>query len=559
MKKGLAISLFLIISLLLIQSGDNIVSADNGLQAGISIAGRQFIIFGQDASPRPGLWEATGNFDGSFTVSSDGTNITDLSGSFATDLCGDIDVPGDLDPPAETTISNDEFSILMNESGTTNFLSISGTFTSETTMEGDYGWGVDGCGLGGRLMIEAAWKEDSPILTTEPPPATTEPPPVTTEPPPTTELPPTGKLVMPVVIVVEADESIMPKPGHWIGSGNFEGSFSVSQDSIKITNLSGSFDTYTCGKIDVPGDLDPPTEIAIVGNKFSITMTESGSTNFLNIEGTFTADTMVVGDYAWGVDGCGFGGRILFAAAWQDDTVPTPTPTPESLFESVLYMPNETGYAFIPDNNSLDLGVGENEDFTIEAFFYVPDLDYDDNFVDLITRKDESYSFYISFNNGQPDWILFEIWTTLFDSVKLGVETDISVGWHHVVAVYDNEFTENEDMLAIFLDGNRIAYSPDENLHVDWATGIPNSIWKQEIGGVQGGQGFYGYLEEIRLSSVVRYSGATYTVPTEPFVADADTRALWHFNETPGSTVFADGSSYGNDLTGGDGAQTYQP
>jgi hypothetical protein len=48
-------------------------------------------------------------------------------------------------------------------------------------------------------------------------------------------------------------------------------------------------------------------------------------------------------------------------------------------------------------------------------------------------------------------------------------------------------------------------------------------------------------------------------VPTEPFLADADTRALWHFNETPGSTVFADDSSYVNDLTGGDGAQTFQP
>jgi hypothetical protein len=308
-------------------------------------------------------------------------------------------------------------------------------------------------------------------------------------------------------------------------------------------------------------------------------MSEAGTSTHINIEGTFISPTMLVGGYYWGVDGCGSGGPILFAAEWQDNSVtpsqtntptPTTTPTPtqtstptstkEPLFETVLYMPDETGYAAIPDNNSLDLGVGDGEDFTIDAFFYVPDLEYDDNFVDLITRKDESYSFYISFNNGNPDYITFEVWTTLFNTYKLSSKiNEIPVGWHHVAAVYDNEFTESEDTLAIYLDGDRVAYSPEGTIQIDLTPGIPNSIRKLEIGGVQGGQGFYGYLEEIQLSSVVRYSGATYTVPTEPFVADADTRALWHFDETPGSTAFADASSYGNNLIGGDGAQTFKP
>jgi len=76
---------------------------------------------------------------------------------------------------------------------------------------------------------------------------------------------------------------------------------------------------------------------------------------------------------------------------------------------------------------------------------------------------------------------------------------------------------------------------------------------------VVGNSGLYGYIEEIRLSSIVRYSGPTYTVPTEPFITDANTRAVWHFDETPGSTVFEDASSYNNDLIGEDGAQTYNP
>lgn len=661
MKKGLAISLFLVISLLLIQSGNDLVQAKDGIERGIKIAGYQFILFDLEANPQPGLWEGTGNFDGSFTVSADSTKITNLNGSFDTDLCGEIDVPGDLNPPAETTISNDDFTIFMEESGTLNFLSIKGTFTSDTTMEGDFGWGVDGCGFGGRISIDATWKEDKTTPTTEPPTPTTEPI-------PTTEPPPMGKLVLSMVIRVEATNNA--KPGQWVGSGNFDGLFTVSADSSRIMDFSGSFNTFTCGKIAVPGDLDPPAEIAISGNKFSITMSEAGTTDFLNIEGTFTSDTTMIGDYGWSVDGCGMGGRILFAAEWQNGSTSTPTPEPgqwkgtgnfdgtftvsensslitnlsgsfdtltcgkiavpgdlappaetsisdnefsilmeesgtlnflsiegsfpftttmegdfgwgvdgcgiggrnsigadwftetlttDSLFETILYMPEETGYATIPDNDSLDLGVGDGEDFTIEVFFYVPDLDYDDTFADLIARKKESYSLSISFNNGQPDWIIFEIWTDLFNSVNFGIPLDIQTGWHHLAAVYDNEFTENEDMLAIFFDGDRIGYSPDETLHVDWTPGIPNSLRKLEVGGVQGGQGFYGYLEEIRQSSIVRYNGSTYTVPTEPFTTDANTRALWHFNEIPGSITFADDSIYNNDLTGGDGAQTYKP
>lgn len=231
-----------------------------------------------------------------------------------------------------------------------------------------------------------------------------------------------------------------------------------------------------------------------------------------------------------------------------------------ALFDSVLYMAADTGYALVGDNASLDLGVGDGEDFTIEAFFFVPDLEYDDFYTDILARKRDSFSFYISFNADQHDWILFEITTAGGGNVKLSYSSNLQVGWHHVAASYDNEYTETEDALAIFLDGTRVAYSPDDISHVDWTPGIPNSSQPLEVGGVVGGRaGFNGYLEEIRVSDVIRYSGATYSVPTEPFGTDANTAALWHFDEIAGSTSFGDASSYGNDLTGYLGAQTYNP
>lgn len=238
---------------------------------------------------------------------------------------------------------------------------------------------------------------------------------------------------------------------------------------------------------------------------------------------------------------------------------PTSTATPLPLFGTVLSITVESGYADSPDNASLDLGREDGEDFTIETFFYVPDLNYDDDFVDMLIRKDHSYSLYISFNSGSPDWLSFKLWTGFDTSVVLSYASDLSVGWHHVAAVFDNEFTENEDLMAIYLDGNRVAYSPDENIHVDWTPGILNSSSDLAVGGVPFGKaGFNGLIDEMRFSDVVRYSDASYMVPTVPFAKDTNTQALWHFDEAAGSTSFVDDSSNTNSLAGHD-AQTSNP
>jgi hypothetical protein len=60
-------------------------------------------------------------------------------------------------------------------------------------------------------------------------------------------------------------------------------------------------------------------------------------------------------------------------------------------------------------------------------------------------------------------------------------------------------------------------------------------------------------IEELRISRTLRYNTYNYTVPYAPFTNDADTRALWHFNEPAGSTSFSDSSSNGNALTGYNG------
>ncbi len=47
---------------------------------------------------------------------------------------------------------------------------------------------------------------------------------------------------------------------------------------------------------------------------------------------------------------------------------------------------------------------------------------------------------------------------------------------------------------------------------------------------------FSGWLDEVRFSNVIRYAG-TFTPPAAPFVPDASTKALYHFDEGSGELV----------------------
>ena len=106
----------------------------------------------------------------------------------------------------------------------------------------------------------------------------------------------------------------------------------------------------------------------------------------------------------------------------------------------------------------------------------------------------------------------------------------------------------------LYLNGNRVAI----NDSYDWTPGLINSSSPLYVGGINGGAPFNGMTEEIRFSRIVRYSNATYTVPTLPFTLDANTRALWRFNESVGSTSFGDIAN-GNTLTGHNGAHIINP
>jgi len=220
---------------------------------------------------------------------------------------------------------------------------------------------------------------------------------------------------------------------------------------------------------------------------------------------------------------------------------------------NILLLDGIDDYASAPDSATLDLGIGAAEDFTIETFFYVPDLT--NTTTDILALKRGAYSLYILYSDTIQDRFIFSIYygPLTSDYLYIFYNLDLTVGWHHVAAVYDNEFTGTDDLLALYFDGNQV----QTGVGFDITPGTYNSSSALNIGASNGVNPVKGWMEEVRFSNTVRYS-SSYAVPTAPFVSDANTRALWHFDEAAGATTFFDSSGNGNTLSGLNGAQTNQ-
>jgi plastocyanin len=221
-------------------------------------------------------------------------------------------------------------------------------------------------------------------------------------------------------------------------------------------------------------------------------------------------------------------------------------------FGNVLVLDGIDDYANIPDNATLDLGDADGEDLTVEAFFYVPNES--NATTDVIFYKGSAYVLSVIFRTTSADTVRFQFWSTNVTSNILSNDTNITAGWHHVAAVFDNEFTGSNDRVAIYLDGAEFANSTA----FEYTPGLNNSTNLLAVGANSGAVPLEGWLDEARFSQSVRYTGP-YSVPTSPFSNDANTRALWHFDEAAASTSFADSSGNGNTLTGQNGAQTGTP
>jgi hypothetical protein len=132
--------------------------------------------------------------------------------------------------------------------------------------------------------------------------------------------------------------------------------------------------------------------------------------------------------------------------------------------------------------------------------------------------------------------------------------------WHRLALVI--EPSGDDRIVSIYLDGIRKditdqpvdpfdppVYSPTITIPaaeianvIIGGTSVPMSLGGTSIVGST--TKLRGYVDELRLSNTVRYSGSNYNISEFPFVNDANTISLLHFNGTAESTTFNDSGQF---------------
>lgn len=176
------------------------------------------------------------------------------------------------------------------------------------------------------------------------------------------------------------------------------------------------------------------------------------------------------------------------------------------------------------DNNS---GLSFTGDFTIEAFVYLTSLESYAGIIDLRSGATQTnYAF------GFANW---EGFYRLFWMQQGGMtfsSAPVMLGrWMHVAVV------RSGSSIRFYIDGVR-----DEAVITNSSTITANATTPL-IGRLIDGQGYRlnGFLEELRVSNIARYSGETFPVPASPFADNhQNSTLLLHGDGENGSQVFTD-------------------
>jgi alpha-tubulin suppressor-like RCC1 family protein len=216
-------------------------------------------------------------------------------------------------------------------------------------------------------------------------------------------------------------------------------------------------------------------------------------------------------------------------------------------FNGWLVLDGTDKYASAPFQSDLDLRGGS---FTVEMWLKLSDAILSRSGTYSIYPLQQEYSFWFRLGKDQrlnpnPPPPYFYYGCNWFARYGANVTTcnnySIGTSWGHFAGVYD-AVTGNTNL---YWNGQWIGGgNPSEDTYTPGALLIN---W--------GADNLVGLIDEIRISDVVRYSD-DFVRPSAPFACDANTKALWHFDEPEGSTVFHDTCGDDNYLTGYNGAYT---
>jgi hypothetical protein len=128
--------------------------------------------------------------------------------------------------------------------------------------------------------------------------------------------------------------------------------------------------------------------------------------------------------------------------------------------------------------------------------------------------------------------------------------------WHHIAfQVADRQTAWICDSTSSLLNQGISSIIDDLSKIPDWTKdfvlgGYGENLLSQEC--LWGS--FAGYIDEVRISDIPRYDINKLPIPQGKFEPDANTIALWHFDESRGRGIFKDSSLNKYDLIGKNGA-----
>jgi glucose/arabinose dehydrogenase len=139
---------------------------------------------------------------------------------------------------------------------------------------------------------------------------------------------------------------------------------------------------------------------------------------------------------------------------------------------------------------------------------------------------------------------------------------DVTDGaWHHVAVTRQASNGRLRIYVDGVLDGEALGSAGNASYRDGRPTAYENSDPFLVIGAEKHDAGpaypsYRGWIDEIRISTIQRYTGSGFTRPLSPFVTDGNTAALYHLDEGAGDVVgdVSGGNSHGTRMFGGNPA-----
>jgi hypothetical protein len=172
-----------------------------------------------------------------------------------------------------------------------------------------------------------------------------------------------------------------------------------------------------------------------------------------------------------------------------------------------------TDYAEVLNDSTIQLGTGN---YTLETWVYITSTTGTQNV--LYKGTVDNTAVRISIGSGG---LFGRHGPTVIGGTAVTTNT-----WHHVA------MSKSGSTLNLYLDGTRIATT----------TGVTSNVSNTDplhIGG-RGLEGLVGYLDDVRVSNVARYTGASFTPSATALTNDASTVLLLHFDEGNATTYTND-------------------